>query len=108
MARRRVHRATICTERERSHTAYLLLQGSVRILQDDRVVAVERREGTFLGEVSTLTGARRTAGMQADGTVYMCVLNAAELEQFVTGNPAVGIRIIRSMAERIVRETSGR
>jgi hypothetical protein len=42
----------------------------------------------------------------ASGPVFVHELNAAQLEQFVTRHPLVGVRLIRSMAERVVRETS--
>lgn len=97
----------LCREGEGSHYAYLLLRGRVRILQKEREIARVSREGAFLGEVATLTGLERTASMQAMGTVWVCALNAAELERFVTCNPAIGLRVIRSMAERLSRVPGG-
>jgi CRP-like cAMP-binding protein len=32
------------------------------------------------------------------------VLNAAELERFVTSNPAMGLRVIRSLARRLSKQ----
>ena len=68
---------------------------------DDRVVAVESREGTFLGAISTLTGVRRQATLRAKGSTWCCLFNEAELEQIVTCNPAIAVRMVRSMADRI-------
>ncbi|HEB88640.1 MAG TPA: cyclic nucleotide-binding domain-containing protein [Deltaproteobacteria bacterium] len=82
------------------HTV-LLLRGQIVVEVDDREVAVESREGTFLGAISTLTGARRHAHLRARGTTWCCLFNEAELEQLVTCNPAIAVRIIRSMADRI-------
>lgn len=82
------------------HTV-LLLRGRVAVEVDERQVAVETREGTFLGAISTLTGARRHAHLRADGPVWCCLFNEAELEQLVTCNPAVAVRMVRSMADRI-------
>ena len=101
---RRVHHGDwICRRGERSHLTYILLTGKVEVLIDDRVVAVENREGTFLGEVSALTGNVRTASLRAHGDVVLKVLNASQLERFVTQHPAIGIRLLRSMAERLDR-----
>ncbi|HJN75458.1 MAG TPA: hypothetical protein QGF58_16130, partial [Myxococcota bacterium] len=69
------------------------------------LLATESREGTFLGEVAALTGGTRTATMKAETEVIAHALNASQLEQPVTGNPAIGIRLIRSMAERLGRES---
>jgi serine/threonine protein kinase len=82
------------------HTV-LLLRGQVSVEVDDVEVAVESREGTFLGAISTLTGARRHANLRAKGPAWCCLFNEAELEQLVTCNPAVAVRMVRSMADRI-------
>jgi serine/threonine protein kinase len=91
----------LCSEGEKSYYAFLLLRGTVRVSRASRELALLSREGTFLGEVATLTGLERTATMTALGTVWACVLNAAELERFVTCNPAIGLRVIRDMAQRL-------
>ena len=79
----------LAEEGEESYRTYILLTGRV---------------GAFLGEVATLTGRKRTATMKAETEVVAHALNASQLEQLVTGNPAVGIRLIRAMAERLARE----
>lgn len=93
----------ICRKGDRSYYTYVLLRGRVEVVIDGRVVAMEDREGTFLGEVSALTGNRRTATLRARGDVVLRVMNASQLERFVTRNPAIGVRLIRSMAERLDR-----
>ena len=62
----------LCDAGEKSYHAFLLLRGRVRVERDGRVVGVEDREGSFLGEVATLTGLARTASMIADGPVRAC------------------------------------
>ncbi len=91
-------------EGEDAHYTHLLLQGCVEVERGGRCIDVERREGTFLGEIATLTGQHRTATMRARGTVWTCTFNAAELERFVASNPAVGIRLVRSLAHRLHKE----
>jgi hypothetical protein len=93
----------LCSEGEKSYYAFLLLRGTVRVSRAGQEIAMLGREGTFLGEVAALTGLERTATMTAVGTVWACVLNAAELERFVTCNPAIGLRVIRDMAQRLSR-----
>jgi serine/threonine protein kinase len=91
----------LCREGENSYHTYVLLQGSVAVEQSSNIIGEETREGTFLGEVATLTGDKRMASVRAIGNVYTCAFNAAQLERFVTDNPAVGIRLIRTLADRI-------
>jgi len=97
----------ICRQGEQSYHAFLLLRGRVRVEREGRVVARIEREGAFLGEVATLTGLARTASLFAEGPVHACMFNQAELEEFVTGHPAIGIRLLRSMAECLARGDGG-
>ncbi|MCP5059813.1 MAG: protein kinase [bacterium] len=91
----------MCAEGEKSYYALLLLQGSVVVSRNGKELTRVSREGSFLGEVATLASIPRTATMKAAGEVWACVLNAAELERFLTCNPAMALRVIRYMAYRL-------
>ncbi|MBW1883412.1 MAG: hypothetical protein JRJ58_07790, partial [Deltaproteobacteria bacterium] len=39
--------------------------------------------------------------LRALGPTWCCLFNEAELEQLVTCNPAIAVRMVRSMADRI-------
>jgi serine/threonine protein kinase len=86
---------------ETAHHTFLLLKGAIRIERNGELVDVEDREGALMGAISTLTGAPRTVTMRAQGPVWICVFNEAELEQLVTCNSSVAVRMIRTMATRI-------
>lgn len=90
----------LCGQGESAYLTYVLLSGRVEVTRNGQVLARESREGTFLGENATLTGRPRTATIRADGPVCAIMFNAAELEQFVISNPAVGIRLIKTLAMR--------
>jgi serine/threonine protein kinase len=92
---------TIAAVADPAQHTVLLLRGGIRVEVDEREVVVETREGTFLGAISTLTGARREATLRAHGKTWCCLFNEAELEQLVTCNPAIAVRMVRSMADRI-------
>ena len=94
----------LAEEGESSFECYILLRGEVRVSRGGQTLASLSREGTFLGEIAALTGCTRTATMTACGPVYVYVLNTAQLEQFVTSHPPVGVRLIRAMAERMARD----
>lgn len=99
---RRFAPGTVLVEQgETSHHAFVLLQGTVRVTRGGTTVATLRREGTFLGEVAALTGGQRTARMNAEDDVVVLVLDLMDLERLVTGNPAVGVRLIHAMADRL-------
>lgn len=92
---------TLCDVSQQMHHTHLLLRGTVRIERHGRVVDREKNEGTFLGAISTLATAPRQVTIRAEGTVWTCIFNEAELEQFVTCNPSVAVRMLRNMANRI-------
>lgn len=93
----------LCREGDASYEAFLLLQGKVQIEKGGRQIAVDEREGTFVGELSALTGSPRTATIRAVGRVWVCLFNAAEFERVLAAHPAVGIRLVKLMAQRLVR-----
>ncbi len=84
-----------------AHHTYVLLRGSVAIEKNGEVIDTENREGTFLGEISTLTGSPQQVTLRATEDLWVCVFNESELERFITHHPAVAIRLLRSMAKRI-------
>jgi len=86
---------------EQAHHTMLLIEGVVRVERGGVVVAKEEGEGTMLGAISTFSGAPRRSTLRAEGTVWTCLFNEAELEQLVTCNPSVAVRLIRAMALRI-------
>ena len=93
----------LCEEGENSYYAFLLLQGTVVVSQERREFTRVSREGSFLGEIAALTSMPRTASMHASGPVFAVVLNAAELERLATANPAIGLRMIRTLAHRLAK-----
>ena len=50
-----------------------------------------------------MTGTARTASVKAQGEVWACVFNAAEFEHLLAFNAAIGIRLLKLMAERLIR-----
>jgi hypothetical protein len=91
-------------EGEEAFEAFLLLQGVVEVTHRGILISHEKREGTMIGEIATLTGTHRTATAICRGPVYACVFNAADLERFLTRNPSVTLRLLKDFSERMVRE----
>ncbi len=91
----------ICGSGVQTHHTYVLLSGTIRVERDGETVEEENQEGTFLGHVSTLTGAAQEVTLRASTTVWACIFNEAELEQLVTCNPALAVRMIRGLATRV-------
>lgn len=95
----------LCREGRGSHDAFVLLSGEVRIEKAGRTLEIDDREGTFIGEISALTGMSRAASVVADGTVWTCQFNAAEFERLVAAHPSIGIRLLKLLAERVIRSS---
>ncbi|MCG8589360.1 MAG: serine/threonine-protein kinase [Proteobacteria bacterium] len=93
----------ICHAGQDVHHTLMLLRGRVRIEREGELLDVEEREGSLLGIVSTLAGAPREVTLRADGPVWGCLFNEAELEQLITCNSAVAVRILRTLANRIAQ-----
>lgn len=92
----------LCREGKASHDAFVLLSGKVRIEQGGRLLDIDDREGNFIGEISTLTGATRAASVRAEGTVWTCMFNAAEFERLLAAHPSIGIRLLKLLAGRVL------
>lgn len=92
----------LCREGRASHDAFVLLSGKVRIEQAGKILDTDDREGSFIGEISTLTGTTRAASVLADSTVWTCMFNAAEFERLLAAHPSIGNRLLKLMAGRLI------
>jgi serine/threonine protein kinase len=97
----------ISPQGEESYLTFVLLKGIIRIVRNGVLIAKVSREGEFVGEVASLTGRVRTASIEADTDVYAAVFNTSELERLVTYNPAVGVRLIHTLADRLATDRLG-
>lgn len=84
--------------------AYLLQEGRVRLIK--RVGAVERnlrilRPGDMFGESALLNGATRSSTAVAATEGTLLVLDQRTLEQLVTTNPAVAMRVMQQLVRRL-------
>ncbi len=98
----------LCKEEEFTFDVFILLHGRIEILRSNKVLASEQREGAILGEVSALVGKARTATLRARSTTVAAMLNGSELEQAVRRMPGLGMRIMKSLAERLVERDERR
>lgn len=95
----------LCLTGEASYHAFLLLNGRVRIYRESRDLAVVESPGEILGETAAITGAPRTATMEADLPTTCAVFNAGELLEFLRKNPECALQLVANLAERLARES---
>ncbi len=86
---------------DKSYYTYILLKGSIAVERNSQRISVESREGTLLGEVSTLSGGLRTADLVAVEDTWVAILNSSELEELITRHPSVGLRMLKTLAARL-------
>jgi CRP/FNR family transcriptional regulator, cyclic AMP receptor protein len=106
---RRLHRSTeeytypegavFVKEGARSEQLFVLLEGSAKVIRNNRTVA-RLYAGDFFGEISLLDGLPRTATVIAESPVRCLVLLRKEFERIVTEMPSVGVKVLRSLATR--------
>jgi CRP-like cAMP-binding protein len=90
------------TEGEDTHELYILLDGAVEIRKSDRAVAVVREKNTYLGEMSTLLGTRRTASAVAVEPCRMVRVPDERVPDFFSHSPELGLKLARMLAKRLL------
>ncbi|RJP23063.1 MAG: cyclic nucleotide-binding domain-containing protein [Candidatus Abyssobacteria bacterium SURF_5] len=93
----------VFSEGENTSEMYILLSGKVEILKDDKRIAVVEEEGSYLGELSTLLGIPRSATVKTMSSCQFLVVGSEKVTDFLASSPALGLKLARMLAERLVR-----
>lgn len=93
-------------EGERGDDAYLLRSGEVDVLRGDRQLAT-LGTGSFVGEVSALTGKERTATVRARTPVSAFRLRAEDVRRVVKKHQDVVTRLEATMRSRHIPHRAG-
>lgn len=84
---------------KRGYEFFLLLDGNVRVLVDDKSVA-RLSSGDFFGEMALLDHGPRRATVIADGPVRVLVLSAREFDSLLDSWPAIARKVLQSFVVR--------
>jgi CRP-like cAMP-binding protein len=90
-------------ENEQTFEMYILLSGKVEILKKDKRIAVVEEEGSYLGELSTLLQIPRSATIKTMSPCTFLVINAEKVMDFLASSPALGFKLARMLADRLVK-----
>jgi len=90
-------------EGESSSEMYILLSGKVEILKDNKRIAIVEEEGSYLGELSTLLGIPRSATVRTMSSCKFLVVSADKVMDFLASSPALGLKLARMLADRLVK-----
>ena len=83
---------------------FVVIDGSVRVVRDGEELAV-LGPGEFFGELSVLDGKPRVAQVVSIVQTRCLALATWDFEEAVLANPALGLAILRGLAERLRTKT---
>jgi signal transduction histidine kinase len=86
------------------HALYIILAGELEVSKRDNgreVVLATRKTGEFLGEMSLIERAPRTASARATSDGELLEIDAAAFQALIETNPGFGTTILRTMAGRL-------
>jgi len=86
------------------HALYIILSGELEISRRENgrdVVLATRKTGEFLGEMSLIERAPRTASARATTNGELLEIDAAAFEALIESNPGFATTILRTMAGRV-------
>ena len=95
------------SEGECSSEMYILLSGKVEILKNNKRIAIVEGAGSYLGELSTLLGAPRTATVKTMSQCEFIVVSGDRVDDFFNCSPMLGLKLARMLAERLVNMNVG-
>jgi serine/threonine protein kinase len=92
-------------EDDEGHDCYLLLNGEVEVLRAGRQVATIGEPGSFLGEMSILRKAPRSATVRVTRDATLLRIGEDELHQFLKRHPETNYQLACVLAERLDETT---
>lgn len=81
-------------------TLFVVLEGSLKVVRNGRTVA-RRSAGEFFGEISVITGGRRTATVIAETPLRCLVLYRRELKELVMSEPTTAWAMLETVASSV-------
>ncbi len=90
---------------EISDNVYVLLDGAVDIIGSDHdgraALLATLSDNTLLGEMAVLSGATRTASVQARGGATVLAIPNARFLELVTSNPQVALNVMKTLSAKL-------
>lgn len=86
---------------------YILLSGKVEILKNNKRIAIVEGTGSYIGELSTLLGAPRTATVRTIVPCDFIVVDGDKVAEFFTCSPQLGLKLAKMLADRLAKMNVG-
>jgi CRP/FNR family cyclic AMP-dependent transcriptional regulator len=102
--------AIIITEGETGESLYIIEHGSVRIYVSDEkggeMTIFVQGPGSYIGEISLLDGAPRTASAIALEDTRVLMISKSTFARCISQNPQIAFHIIQSVTQRLRKATN--
>jgi NTE family protein len=101
---------TVCREGEQGDTLFIIVSGELEVWaggKGEKRVVNRLGPGDFFGEITLLTGERRTATVKAGRDARLLALERSGFESFFVENPKILEHFSRVLAQRLTRMTRG-
>jgi len=98
---------TLFFEGDTTREMYILMSGKVEILKNNKRIAIVEGKGSYLGELSTLLGAPRTATVRTISRCEFIVVQGDRVGDFFESSPTLGLKLARILADRLARMNIG-
>lgn len=95
----------LVTQGDLGREAMVLVEGSAVVRRNNRKIA-ELGPGDVLGEMSLINHAPRNATVTATSSVTVLVMEAREFSSVVSANEGVALKLLRTVAARLVENES--
>ncbi|MGE3541799.1 MAG: cyclic nucleotide-binding domain-containing protein [Candidatus Tectimicrobiota bacterium] len=99
----------LCREGDFGDTMYLVTEGSLqiskRLIEGAEKVIASLGVGQYVGELSLLTGAQRSATMRATVDTEVIEIDQEAFMQLLHDQPQIGLELMQQMARRIHETT---
>jgi CRP-like cAMP-binding protein len=93
----------LMTEGQPGSTFYVIIEGSAKATKGGRTVK-RFGPGDFFGEMAILTSSPRSATIVAETDLVCLVLSAANLRRVLKEEPAIAMRMLDELAERLAAQ----
>ena len=95
----------ICNQGDKGEALYIILDGKVRVYISDykerKILLAILSDNQFFGEISLLTGAPRTASVEAIENTLLCEINANPLKRVINKWPNIKSTLQKYYQERL-------
>ena len=86
------------------HEFFVIVEGTAEVRRKGRKVRT-LGPGDFLGEISLVSRKPRTATVTATSPIRALVITEQSFRRLLEDQPTIGVKVLRSLAERVIDDT---